>query len=350
MSQTIPLDFEWTPTFDAERVYLHIGGVHNHHDPRLNTMHLDADGRWRDSVNVPDNLRASYRIVPVDARTASAIEDATDHGFDLRSRWMKLAEHVVDGDNSRPHRFPSRTVGESGRIVMPSAPAAPGWDARDVQTSWDEAKIAGRRVFLSGPEDAEELLVLFDAHRWLPTSLDPALRRLHEAGSLPSFRVLAVDTEDNRVPELSRSKLMRDYIANQLLPSFSRYSPAHRVISGQSLGGLTSLDIALTRPGLFHGVVSNSGSFWFPRPATNPGGSIAADLREGGALALHNSGTQVFLTVGHNEGMDMEVHNPAVAQELAAAGVDFRLEMTATAHEMAAWEGGLTRGLVWLYR
>lgn len=349
MSKTIPLNFEWIPTFDAARVYLHIGGVHNHHNSRLNTMERDTDGHWRDTVDVPEDLRASYRIVPVDAATASATEDTGSPSFDLRTRWMQLSQNVVEGDNSLEYRYPPREPTESGRIVMPSAPAAPGWETGDALTQWSTEELDGRQVYLAGPADATELLVLFDAHHWIRTPLDAALRRLHAAGKLPNFRIAAIDTAANRVAELSRSPLMRSFIADTLLPHFPQYTPAHRVLSGQSLGGLTSLDIAIAQPRLCRGIVSNSGSYWFPHGSAQAGGSIAEDLHNGAAAALAAAGTRVFMTVGKNEGMGMEIHTPAVARELEAAGVDFRLEVTSTAHEMAAWEGGLTRGLCWLY-
>ncbi len=66
----------------------------------------------------------------------------------------------------------------------------------------------------------------------------------------------------------SRAKAYSTYIAGELLPFLKHQypvstDPAHRVIAGCSMGGLSAMDIAWNHPDLFEKVGAFSGSFWW---------------------------------------------------------------------------------------
>lgn len=323
-----------------ERVILHIDGIHDHHTADLHRMVRDGDG-WSTTVDVPDDLVSSYRVVPLDAAAAARF-DATD---DSRARWRGLMDSLVPHELDHPGwRPPLAGTGASGRLVMPGAPELPGWDERD-PVDWQQATPAGRRLWTSGLEGAESLLVISDGENWARTSLPAALVRLHDQGRLPRTGVVAVDTSEDRISLLSRSQRYRDLIAGSVLPWARQFAdvPAERtVISGESLGGLSAVDLVLARPDVARLVVSTSGSFWFPDwTDADPGGEVAAQIRASGAP----DGIRVHLSAGRGEGRMVD-HSTAVADQLRAAGVPVTLDIGTHGHEMAGWTGALTRGLV----
>lgn len=382
------ITFTWTPdagTPDPDRVHLHVTGVHDHHDPELHRM-VRAGDRWKTAVDVPADLVASYRIMPVTAETAAQLDAATDS----RVRWRTVAgctvPHVLDHPAWRP-----ATAGEgfgtaSGRLVMPDAPEQAGWDDGDTPEWTDEGETVsgGRRLWTAGLHGGDgteagaetraaatpdHLLVLSDGRNWTGTALPAALHRLHAQGRLPRVGVVAVDTSRDRHDLLTRSAEYRTLIADTVVPwAWERAGvpadPRHTVIAGESLGGLSAVDLVLTRPDAVALAVSSSGSFWFPTwEAEQAGGEIAAEIREraGAGTAADGAGTgagtlpdgiRVHLSAGTGEGRPgagrttMADHSRAVYRALVDAGVPATCEITAHGHEMAGWTGALTRGLV----
>lgn len=167
---------------------------------------------------------------------------------------------------------------------------------------------------------------------------------LHRAGRLPRPGVIAVDTAGDRVALLSRSQRYRELIADAVLPWARRRAdvPADKtVISGESLGGLSAVDVVLARPDAARLAVSTSGSFWYPSWSdARDGGDVAAEIRASGAP----DGLRIHLSAGRGEGR-MVGHSAAVAAALRGAGVSTSLEIGTHGHEMAGWAGALTRGL-----
>lgn len=320
----------------AERVFLHIDGMHDHHTPDLHRMTPDGEG-WTSTLPVPDDLVSSYRVVPLDVAAAARFDATTD----TRSRWLGLMDsvvpHVLDHPAWRP---PMRGSGASGRLIMPGAPEQPGW-AEDDPVTWDETELDGRRLWTSGFRGADHLLVISDGAAWSQTPLPAALDRLHTSGRVPRLAVVAVDTRDDRVTLLSRSEDYRTLIADRVLPWVRGHvdvPPARTVIAGESLGGLSAVDLVLRRPDAVRLAVATSGSFWF--------GDVAAEIRESGVP----SGVRVHLSAGRGEGRSMPEHATAVADALRGAGVPASLDIGTHGHEMAGWTGALTRGLVELLR
>lgn len=361
------ITFTWAPdtaptgaTADIDRVYLHIDAVHDHHDPDLHRMDR-VDDRWESTVEVPDDLVASYRVMPL--TTADAV--VLDAAADSRSRWMTVVGHTVphtlDHPGWRPPAPAEFFAAASGRLVMPDAPDQAGWDDDDTP-EWTAASLAGRDVWTAGlpagPDAPDHLLVLSDGRNWARTALPAALRRLHSHGRLPQVGVVAVDTVEGRYELLTRSAAYRELIADTVIPwawaqAGRTPDPRRTVVAGESLGGLSAVDLVLTRPDAALSAVSSSGSFWFPAwDSEVAGGEVAAEIRERAAAGTLPEGIRVHLSAGTGEGrpgtgaVTMVDHSTAVRDALADAGVPVTCETGTHGHEMAAWAGALTRGLV----
>ncbi|WP_297009163.1 enterochelin esterase domain-containing protein [uncultured Corynebacterium sp.] len=362
------ITFHWTPSAgspEVDRVLLHITAVHDHHHPDLHRMSRVTGpdgGRWESTLEVPDDLVASYRIMPVTADLATELDAEPDS----RLRWMTVVRqtvpHVLDHPAWRPAAF-SEGFGEaSGRLVMPDAPEQAGWGAVEnadgtAVTDWAETTVNGRTLWTADLPGADHVLLISDGRNWSRTALPAALRRLHEEGRLPEVGVVAVDTAEGRYGLLTRSAEYRGLIADRVVPWAwaqvgRRADPRRTVVSGESLGGLAALDVVLTRPDVAALAVCTSGSFWYPAwNSEQVGGEVAAEILDRAAAGTLPD-IRVHLSAGTGEGRPgsgrstMADHSTAVFDALAAGGVPATLEISTHGHEMAGWTGALTRGLV----
>lgn len=355
------ITFTWTAPTDmpaVDRVHLHVTGVHDHHVPDFHRMDRVGD-RWESTVEVPEDLVASYRIMPVTGELAAQVDAEPDS----RVRWMTVVgqtvPHVLDHPAWHPAAW-SEGFGEaSGRLVMPEAPEQAGWDAAD-SPGWKETTLDGRSLWTADLPDAEFVLVLSDGRNWAPTALPAALRRLHAAGRLPRLGVVAVDTFEGRYELLTRSAEYRELIADRVIPWVWEQvgvpaDPQRTVISGESLGGLSALDLVLSRPDAVGCAVSTSGSYWYPAwDSEQAGGEIAAEIRAAAVSGTPPEGIRVHLSAGTGEGRPgaggttMADHTLAVHRALVDAGIPATCEISTHGHEMAGWTWALTRGLVQL--
>jgi enterochelin esterase-like enzyme len=346
----------------ATRVYLHINGVHDHHDHDLHQMQMQEPGLWSTSVEVPDDLTGSYFVLPLTSDEAEAF----DNEDDSRARWVRLMSnavpHVLDHPGWRPSPTGNPTGDPSGLLIMPDAPERPGWDGPNDwdsgdEPAWEEHTLDGRTIWTSSLRDAEYVLVVSDGESWMHTTFPAALARLHDAGRLPTVGVVAVDTgpmrsaDSERFGLLSRSQTYRDLIADSVLPwAWERvgraHDPARTIIAGESLGGLAAVDLVLARPDAVAFALSNSGSFWFPAWGDGRiGGGMAEEIRDVHSVQGIQGIQGVHLSAGTGEGA-MPDHSRAVADALEKAGVRVSTDIACHGHEMAGWTGAMTRGLI----
>jgi enterochelin esterase family protein len=95
---------------------------------------------------------------------------------------------------------------------------------------------------------------------------------LIESGKIKPLVVVFVN-QANRMTELEPNDAFTQFIAGELLPYVrDKYGtsadPARNVLMGSSQGGLAANALAIARPDLFGGVISQSASLWW-RPATD---------------------------------------------------------------------------------
>lgn len=207
----------------------------------------------------------------------------------------------------------------------------------------------GRRVWVRTPArhaPPSVLHIALDGQVWvrddlLPTTLD----NLEAEGLLPGVLSVCVDSGArlDRWSELAHSDRAVSWIADRLLPWVraawpTPSAPGQVVISGESLGGLNALRIALGRPDAVGAVVAQSASLWNDDLAA-PVAALGAPGAPTPRVELHVGGHEWVLTGPHRD----------LAERLAAAGVPSRLTEYDGGHDYAWWRGGLADGLVRLF-
>jgi len=77
-----------------------------------------------------------------------------------------LVAHCVPHRIDDPIWHSPTIAGTSGRLILPDAPALPGWVDSDLPR-WQQENMHGHRVWTSGlDEAATHLLVISDAIAW----------------------------------------------------------------------------------------------------------------------------------------------------------------------------------------
>ncbi|MEV2216024.1 enterochelin esterase [Streptomyces sp. NPDC050997] len=247
-------------------------------DPDGNLMeNVPGTDVWHWTVRLRHDWRGTYDF-HVDEG------DGPDPGTPAYWRWLRTRRRT-DPFNSRtlPHRWESTPVSYA---ELPAAPSAVDWEPRPhvprgTVTAHEvvSARLGGRRrVWLYRPPlttgDPAKLpvLVLLDGEHWQPRlGLSHLLDNLIADRRIPPVAAVlpeAVD-EATRWAELACRPEYVAFLADELLPwAADRMpltdDPAHTVIAGQSLGGLTAAYAAVAAPHRFGNVLVQSGSFWWP--------------------------------------------------------------------------------------
>jgi len=203
------------------------------------------------------------------------------------------------------------------------------------------------------------LITMFDAEKWfrapgLPRALDFAISR----GDLPPFAVLAIENLSvaDRMATLGTDTAFLDAVAGELVPwavstaeacgfSVAPRGAADRIITGESLGGLSSLLAALHLPGEWGTVLAQSPSMWRTPDATGTPLELADTVEPW--ITGHFRKTprpaaapRVRITVGTAEGPSI-----AMVRELGgvcrAAGWDCTDTVYDGGHDNSCWRGEL---------
>lgn len=339
---------------DPVAVTVRVSGLHDHHAGEM--LHLrrePASGVWTGSVVAPAKFVGSYQLHVVDAQTWSIL-DLGPHtrGPRVRELWRRLSTR----QRLDPTAALSPLHSESGRIRLPGAPEEPGWvEPPDRSGSgWSDpgqwTGHDGRRVWhawCGAPDPTARLVVLTDGEVWSRIDLPEAVSRLVADGKLPPTLLAAVDTAPDRMVELGHNPAFEELLADSLLPELASVhglaqTPERTVISGQSLGGLTAVGVALRHPDRVGNALSCSGSFWWPDWDGGAGGALAAELASG---RFARADTRFHLACGELEPRMVE-HQLAMVSALRARGHAVRGSTSCHGHDLAAWRGAMTRGLL----
>lgn len=295
------VSFLWRDPGAAEAVTL-VGGFATN-DSETHLVRLPGTDVWYRSCRVPVDARATYVFSPNDPgalglpvrtwaeRTATWAPDP----FNPR-QW----QYPCDSDRAVPDGDPRRLGITWSRVDLPEAPptswsvpAEPeragrlrqyrlGGSSLSPCTWLPEPLQKTRRVWVYTPagyapaSGCQALVLFLDGWDYLnliptPTILD----NLIAAGRIPPVVAVFLDNPVLlRDEELSCNPALTDFIATTLLPWVCREfhvgaQPHQRLIAGLSLGALAAAHVAVTRPGLFGGVLSQSGSFWW-KPLNAP--------------------------------------------------------------------------------
>jgi enterochelin esterase family protein len=148
-------------------------------------------------------------------------------------------------------------------------------------------------------------MVVFDAHPSrevlrVPQTLD----NLIAAGRVPPMAALFYHTpEDSRDAELSPTSATTEALVSSVLPwarsTFGLSAdPALTTVAGSSRGALMAAAVGLQAPAEFGGVLSQSGSFWWPAPDEGEPEWLTREF-----ASRPRTGLRFYLDVGNRETM-----------------------------------------------
>ena len=223
---------------------------------------------------------------------------------------------------------------------MPDALPQPAWRAFDLEGAalpqkpaklqtyqWDSTRLGNRRkvwIYTTGDSldpASRPLAVLLDGQFWAQQMpVWQPLRQLTQEGTLPQAVYVLIDVVDTqtRSRELTCNPDFWQAVQEELLPAVSVLAPYSSnpqtpVVAGQSFGGLSALYAGLHWPQCFGLVLSQSGSFWWPRrnksmQDEHPGESDLL-LREVSNGLGATSQLKIFMEAGSNERLIHQVNN-----------------------------------------
>jgi enterochelin esterase-like enzyme len=203
------------------------------------------------------------------------------------------------------------------------------------------------------PADDLPVLVVFDgnlAHTVLrvPTVLD----NLIAARRIPPTAALLVHNFDRRrTQDLTPGPRLATFVADELLPwaqiAARVGSPGRNLVAGMSYGGLAATYLGLSRPDVFSGVISHSGSYWWPMPADGEPGRLIRDLAR-----YPSSPVRFYLDVGILETQSVAAGVPsqvdlcrAMRDGLRSQGRKVTYAEYTGAHDYINWRRTFPEGL-----
>lgn len=263
---------------------------------------------WYGTTLAANALRTIYCLVHDGAESAPA----DDRG---------AGTSHVDPGNPRRIRFPADPVDPVDTehwfsvLELPEAPAEPWTGRRDGVPAGRLTEVELPSAALGGPRPVTvyrpantpmaglPVMVVFDG--FLARNVLRAhtvLDNLIAAGRIPPLAALFVTSFcDSRDVELSPTDTIHEFVAGELMPWARTQLGAGldtraNLIAGASRGGLVAAYLGLRCPDLFGGVISQSGSFWWPIPDEGEPGWLIREVAH-----LPRSDVRFYLDVGIHE-------------------------------------------------
>lgn len=372
----IDVVFLWRQQGCETQVYIDVWS-HTPHPAQGPTALMKIAGTdvWQWRTRLPADWRGSYFLVP-----AGQADGAPDTGERraMRHWWIALMARAATADplNRLPPHGGAWGVRLSA-LLLPDAPVHPAWRAaRDVppqgrllEVRWASALLDTVRpvwVYRSGAlqncrnsgnsgnsgdtADTADLplAILLDGQYWArQMPLFSALDVLTAAGDLPPAVYLLIDaiSPERRAHELPCHAPFWRAVHEELLPQVMTQVmpdrlPGLTVVAGQSYGGLAALYAALHWPQRYQGVLSQSGSFWWP-DAESVNGWLAGQV---GAGHLRAPSLNIVLQAGCYED-DMLETSRVMAAALRDTGHRVAYYEVRGGHDWLCWRDGLLDGL-----
>lgn len=298
--------------------------------------------------------RATWRLVrdrqlyelfadPLNPRRLSVPPGEDDYGAQGENAFLTFAE----GPDVAPNPWLTRRDGVArGRLESFRAKSAVLGDERTIWAylppGYESDGEHGFALFYDGASYLQVMNV--------PTMLDNLLAD----GLLRPAVAIFVDSINNAAREQltpDRTDFQR-FIVQELMPQLKvRYAlstdPRQAVVVGASYGGLCAAHTAFNAPELFGNVLSQSGSYWWPRGNEPHADAISAS----GWVTLEyaravRKPVRFYLDVGTWEGSDMLLSTRRFRDVLSQKGYDVLYSEGVGGHDIVRWRGDLATGLM----
>ena len=195
------------------------------------------------------------------------------------------------------------------------------------------------------------LVVAHDGSEYVEfAALAVVLDNLIARGELPPVACVLSDPQD-RTREYTGDDRQADHLVNEVVPTVRErvaVDSGRLVALGASLGGVASLHAAWRYPGVFSGLICQSGSFVTRLGGPYRRGPVFAPVVEFMAAFAANPGDlppRVHLSCGRFDGLIGD--NRIFAQQLRDLGVDVVSETVPDGHNWENWRDRLRAGLVY---
>lgn len=388
-------------TSDIFAVYIDLNGITDHHKipPQSLTRVIGTD-IWYWQVEVEANWRGSYTLIPV---TQFQLPDLNEKNKDIKRRqWWRMVMKLAKPD---PFNLLSPRHGNWGRLFsavhLANAPQQIAWRELDegvapyadmsrlIELNWESNQLGNQRkvwIYSTGVSDElsqlsrsqfnepssnslndRPLTILLDGNVWvydLPifAALD---NQTHQGVFKPGVYVL-IDSIDgaNREQDMSCNRNFWEAVQSELLPLIEDIAPhtskpEKTIVAGQSLGGLSAMFAGLYWPERFACVLSQSGSFWWPKYELlkSPSEYKPVNLNEAKGWLAEQVETElniprpihIFMEVGTYEDIMLDV-NLSLYRELVAVGHQVEYRRYCGGHDKICWRGGLVEGLAYFHQ
>ncbi len=267
-SMHLRVSFVWRS--DSARNVILENGVNGWNYVMNQLQRVTGTDIWHKTIVVPSNIRIGYVFRENDNLVPWYLEP------DQGARWR----------GNRPDPFNARAdSSQNVRSLLIGPDAAPEtWSIARAsvpqgtieQGSLQSAALKTERRFSvyvppGGVKPGLPLLIVFDGPVYQRTVRVPVmLDNLIADGRIKPVAAVFV-SQINRMVELEPNEAFTQFITSELLPHVrQKYNtssdPARNVVMGSSHGGLAANALAIARPDLFGGVISQSASLWWRPP------------------------------------------------------------------------------------
>lgn len=317
---------------------------------------LPGSDIWVRSYRIPADLHTTYAFLPEMPEKTGLDSLSLD---DIKAAQELFLKIVPDPLNPRTN---SMDLGELPVVTVsivegPDAPRYEQAEPRDGAARGlveehhvpSAALDAERRVWVYTPPHFDParkhgIVLLFDGQVQDTLRLTTILDNLISDGQIPPVIGLFVDSIGSftRMGDLGLSDAFIDFLRDDLL-TWARGrlplsdDPSDNVVTGASLGGLTTSFVALRMPEVFGNALPLSGSYFFERDDEKEW--LLARYAEADTITNH-----FYMEVGAYEDL-LVPGNRQLRDTLLEKGCDVTYHEYNGGHDAVGWTGSLVRGL-----
>ncbi|MHA6556281.1 alpha/beta hydrolase-fold protein [Corynebacterium pyruviciproducens] len=343
----------------ASAVHLRMNRISDKAQFARGLMHrIPGTTLWGITLELPLDLRASYGFCPIHGEIPTTTP-RPQHG---------LPPAFIDPANATDTYLVKGLRGWS-IYAGPQAPSQPQWGSatRAATTGGPQPRLhtqvinygdAQRTVYTYVPQDTSRplpVVTLTDADAWFPRlGLHHALDRAIAHNDLPPIIVTGPECVSvaDRQHILGPNQDTIDWLSTTVLANAEaqaqRYATtldhAHLILTGQSLGGMTTLATLLRADHPYTHFLAQSPSLWWsPENTTSPAGWSQRDtdwITEQLRQVAVPGGTPVTVTIGRQEGFGIGRVEKLV-DVLNNRGWRTKLVYYNGGHDYAWWRGAL---------